>query len=292
MSLRLKFNLSLLVVMLLGLAVSGYFLRDLLQKNAREEVLHEAGLMMESALAIRAYTVDHVRPRLSKLPDDEFMPQTVPAFAATETLATLQKKYPEYGYKEATLNPTNPRDKADPWEAKIVESFRTDGNMKETSGVRTTNLGPSLYIARPIKITNGACLACHSEPAAAPASMIRTYGDQAGFGWQLNEIVGAQVVSVPMAVPMQRARVTFYTSLGALIAIFFAMFVILNVMLDRLVIKPIVRMSAAADAISGGKFDLAELDASGSDEVARLAQSFNRMTTSLAKAMQLLRAKK
>jgi protein-histidine pros-kinase len=51
-------------------------------------------------------------------------------------------------------------------------------------------------------------------------------------------------------------------------------------------------MSAAADAISGGKFDLAALDASGSDEVARLAQSFNRMTTSLQKAMQLLRAKK
>jgi hypothetical protein len=41
--------------------------------------------------------------------------------------------------------------------------------------------------------------------------MIRTYGDQAGFGWKLNEIVGAQVVSVPMAVPMQRARVTFCT---------------------------------------------------------------------------------
>ncbi len=292
MSLRLKFNLSLLAVMLLGLGVSGYFLHDLLQKNARDEVLHEAGLMMESALAIRAYTVDHVRPRLAKLPDDEFMPQTVPAFAATETLATLQKKYPEYGYKEATLNPTNPRDKAEAWEAKVVEAFRADGNLKESHGVRATNLGPSLYVARPIKITNGACLACHSEPSAAPASMIRAYGDQAGFGWQLNEIVGAQVVSVPMAVPIKRARVTFYTSIGALVAIFLAMFVMLNVMLDRLVIKPIERMSAAADAISGGKFDLAELDASGSDEVARLAQSFNRMTTSLAKAMQLLRAKR
>jgi protein-histidine pros-kinase len=292
MSLRLKFNLSLLLVMLLGLGVSGFFLQDLLQKNAREEVLHEAGLMMESALAIRAYTVDHVRPRLAKLQDDEFIPQTVPAFAATETLATLQKKYPEYGYKEATLNPTNPRNKAEPWEAKIVEAFRTDGALKESHGVRATNLGPSLYIARPIKIGNAACLACHSEPSAAPPSLIRTYGDQSGFGWKLNEVIGAQVVSVPMAVPMQRARVTFYTSLGALVAIFFAMFVILNVMLDRLVIKPIVRMSAAADAISGGKFDLAQLDASGSDEVARLAQSFNRMTTSLAKAMQLLRAKK
>jgi protein-histidine pros-kinase len=291
MSLRLKFNLSLLAVMALGLAVSGYFLRDLAQKNARDEVLKEAGLMMESALAIRTYTVDQVRPRLQKQLEDEFMPQTVPAFAATETLSVMRKKYPEYSYKEATLNPTNPRDKAEDWEAKVVEAFRTDGGLKETSGVRATHLGPSLYIARPIKIGNGACLACHSEPSAAPASMIRTYGDQAGFGWKLNEIVGAQVVSVPMTVPLKRAQVTFYASLGALVAIFFAMFVILNVLLDRLVIKPIMKMSAAADAISVGKFDLAQIDASGTDEVARLAQSFNRMTTSLAKAMQLLRGR-
>jgi protein-histidine pros-kinase len=291
MSLRLKFNLSLLAVMALGLAVSGYFLRDLLQKNARDEVLHEAGLVMESALAIRGYTVDHVRPRLQKQLDDEFLPQTVPAFAATETLNALKKKYPEYSYKEATLNPTNPRDKAEDWEAKIVAAFRADDALKETHGLRATSLGRSLYIARPIKITNAACLACHSEPSAAPASMIRTYGDQAGFGWQLNEVVGAQVVSVPMTVPMKRAEVTFYASLGALVAIFAAMFLILNVLLDRLVIKPIVRMSAAADAISVGKFDLGEIDASGTDEVARLAQSFNRMTTSLAKAMQLLRGR-
>jgi protein-histidine pros-kinase len=94
-----------------------------------------------------------------------------------------------------------------------------------------------------------------------------------------------------MAVPIKRAQVTFYASLGALVAIFFAMFVILNVLLDRLVIKPIVRMAAAADAISVGKFDVGELNASGTDEAAKLAQSFNRMTTSLVKAMQLLRGR-
>jgi HAMP domain-containing protein len=291
MSLRLKFNLSLLVVMVLGLAMSSFQLNRLLQNNARDEVLHEAGLMMESAMAIRSYTVDHVRPRLEKQLSEEFLPQTVPAFAATETLATLQKKYPEYAYKEATLNPTNPRDKADPWEEAIVQQFRTDSSRKETSGVRATRFGPSLYIARPIQISNPACLACHSTPSAAPASLVRTYGDDRGFGWKLNEIVGAQVVSVPMSVPMQRAKLTFYTSIGALVAIFVAMFIILNVMLDRLVIKPIVRMSAAADAISAGDFEHGRLDDSGKDEVALLAQSFNRMTASLQKAIQLLRAR-
>jgi protein-histidine pros-kinase len=292
MSLRLKFNLSLLAVMLIGLGVSGYLLNGLLEKNARDEVTHEAGLLMESALAIRAYTVEQVRPRLAKQLDEEFLPQTVPAFAATETLAALRKKYPEYAYKEATLNPTNPRNQAEPWEAKIVEGFRASPTTAELNGVRMTNSGPSLYVARPIQIKNPACLACHSEPQAAPASLIKTYGSEGGFGWKHNEVIGAQVVSVPMNVPIQRAKTTFYASLGSLVAIFFVMFVILNIMLDRFVIKPIVRMSAAADAISVGKFDLGKLDESGKDEVARLAQSFNRMTTSLVRAMQMLRTKK
>jgi protein-histidine pros-kinase len=292
MGLRLKFNLVLLLVFLVGLGVAGFISREILIRNAREEVSRNAGLMMETALAVRGYTITQVRPNLEMQLMRAFLPQSVPAFAAAETMGELRKKYPDYFYKEATLNPTNPRNKAEDWEAKVVSAFRANDALKETHGVRATHLGPSLYIARPIKITNAACLACHSEPAAAPASMIRAYGDQAGFGWQLNEIIGAQVVSVPMTVPIKRADVTFYASLGALVAIFFAMFVILNVMLDRLVIKPIVRMSAAADAISGGKFDLTEMDASGTDEVARLAQSFNRMTTSLARAMQLLRAKK
>ena len=88
---------------------------------------------------------------------------------------------------------------------KIVEAFRGDAGLKETTGVRMTQAGPSLYVARPIKIGNGACLACHSEPSAAPASLVRTYGDQNGFGWKLNEIVGAQVVSERRA-PMTASR--------------------------------------------------------------------------------------
>jgi HAMP domain-containing protein len=150
----------------------------------------------------------------------------------------------------------------------------------------------SLYIARPIKIGNPACLDCHSTPAAAPGSLVRAYGKDGGFGWKLDEIVGAQIVSVPMSVPIQRARLTLYTALGALVVIFVAMFIILNVMLNRLVIKPIKQMGSAADAISRGEFAVGQLDASRTDEVGQLAQSFNRMTKSLAAAMKLINTTK
>ena len=43
-----------------------------------------------------------------------------------------------------------------------------------------------------------------SAPGAAPASMVAQYGPANGFGWQLNEVIGAQIVSVPLGVPLER----------------------------------------------------------------------------------------
>ena len=89
MGLRLKFNLVLLVVFLLGLGVTGYESYELLHKNAREEVLRNAGVMMESALSMRGYTVAQVRPLLQADPE-KFLPQSVPAYAATEIMTLLR----------------------------------------------------------------------------------------------------------------------------------------------------------------------------------------------------------
>ena len=49
MGLRVRFNLVLTVVFLLGLALSGYVSYGLLQSNARADVVRNAELMIESA---------------------------------------------------------------------------------------------------------------------------------------------------------------------------------------------------------------------------------------------------
>ena len=46
MGLRLKFNLVLLLVFAVGLGVTGYISYDLLHRNAREEVMRNAGIMV------------------------------------------------------------------------------------------------------------------------------------------------------------------------------------------------------------------------------------------------------
>lgn len=287
MGLRLKFNLVLLFVFALGLVVSGYISHDLLHRNARDEVLRNAGVMMEAALSMRQYTVSQVRDKLAQK-EGEFLPQSVPAFAATEIMNQLRKKYPDYAYKEAALNPTNPRDRAVDWEADIVNEFRNHTGRTEISGMRNTPTGMSLFLARPFQIKDPACLSCHTTPEIAPASMIKLYGPNNGFGWKLNEVIGAQVVSVPMSLPIQNANRAFYTFIASLAGVFAVLFVILNLMLSALIVRPITRMSDAAERISTGDTDIPELEESGRDEVADLARSFNRMRRSLEKAISLI----
>src|SRR5262249_17026359 len=144
-----------------------------------------------------------------------------------------------------------------------------------------------LYIARPIQIKDPACLACHSVPSAAPASMIKLYGESNGFGWKHQEIVGAQVVSVPMSLPIHNAERAFKLFMGSLAAIFVVTFIVLNVMLSLMILRPITRMSKAADRISQGDFNVPEFG-KGHDEIGTLGTSFNRMRRSLQKALKLI----
>ena len=288
MGLRLKFNLILFLVFLLGFGVTGWVSHELLQRNARDEIVRNAGLMMEAALAIRGYTVTQIRPHLEMQLMRVFLPQSVPAYAATETINELRKKHPDYSYKEATLNPTNPRNRATDWESDIIQTFRNDPDKQELMGERDTPTGRSLYIARPIQVKNPACLACHSVPSAAPKSMLKLYGEANGFGWKHNEVVGAQVVSVPMSLPIQNADRAFRTFMSLLAAVFAAVFLVLNLMLSWMIVRPIHRMSRAADRVSTGDFQIEEFSERGRDEIAVLGASFNRMRRSLQKAMQMI----
>jgi protein-histidine pros-kinase len=75
---------------------------------------------------------------------------------------------------------------------------------------------------------------------------------------------------------------------GVASAIFVALLILLNVLLSRYVISPVNRMAKIAEAYSMGETSVAEFEYSGSDEVASLSRSFNRMRRSLDSAMKML----
>jgi HAMP domain-containing protein len=289
MRLVVKFNLVFLLVFLIGLATAGYVSEQLLQRNARDEIVLNARLVMESALATRSYTSTQVGPLLQTQMKYAFLPQSVPAYAATEVFAGLRKTFPEYAYKEAVLNPTNPRNRANDWEADIVNQFRNGLDKPEVVGERDTPGGKSFYIARPMQIKAETCLYCHSTVDAAPKTLVEKYGPANGFGWKLNEVVGAQIVSVPTDVPIARANAAFKTFMISLTVVFAFIFVALNLMLWFMVIRPVTRLSKFADAVSQGEnMDTSDFPVTSRDEIGVLTQSFNRMKKSLVQAMKML----
>jgi HAMP domain-containing protein len=289
MKLLTQFNIVLIVFFGAGGFLIAKLAKDFLLTNARDQVVQQAELMMAGAKATRDYTNDQLKPLLLKNPDHEtnFLPQTVPAFAATTIFASLRKNYTDYSYREATLNPTNLIDRAEDWESDIVRYFEDHPNEKQLVNERETPTGRQLYLAKPMR-AGASCLECHSEPSVAPAAMIRKYGSNNGFGWQLNQVIAAQIVSVPMTVPNGIAEKAYHNLILFLVIVFLVTILALDSALYLLVIRPLQVVSQAADRISRGDTDVDPLEVKGRDEIADVTGSFNRMRVSLVKALKML----
>jgi protein-histidine pros-kinase len=288
MRLLFKFNLVFILVFALGLAATGYVSWALLERNARDEIAQNARLLMDTAIATRTYTGTQVNPLLQTQMKYTFLPQSVPAYSANEVFDALRKKHTEYAYKEAVLNPTNPRNRAVDWETDVVTQFRSNKDNLELIGERETPTGRSFYVARPLRIGSENCLQCHSTIDAAPKTLIDKYGPANGFGWQLNEVIGAQIISVPTDVPLGRAKQAFTVFMSSIAGVFIAIGVVLNLMLWALVIRPIGRLSQFADRVSLGELEIPEYKRSSGDEIGALSRSIARMRTSMVQAMKML----
>ena len=291
MKLIWKFNIVLVGICFFGFVVAAFVAHTVLQANAKDEILRTARLMMEAAGATRDYTNVQIKPLLETQLKYTFLPQTVPAFAATEQFNELRKKHADFIYKEATLNPTNPRDRASDWEADIINQFRASPGTAESFGERDTPAGRTLFLARPLQIKSQACLECHSTVEAAPKTMLDLYGNANGFGWKMNEIIGMQVVSVPTGVPVARANQAFRTLMLMLAAVFLMMIVLLNVMLYSIVVKRVTRLSKIADQVSLGNMEAGEFRSRSKDEIGVLSDALGRMKTSVVQAMNMLDGK-
>lgn len=286
LKLKQKFTLALLALLLCGIALSGLMLSTVLRRNAQSEVTTTAILLMDTMNSVRNYTSTQIQPQLAERLEVQFLPQTVPAYSAREIFESLRSnaQYNDFFYKEATLNPTNLRDKADDFEAKIVEDFREDTNMSEISGFRKAQGRNIFYTARPLSVGKASCLECHSTPEKAPKSMIEYYGPNNGFGWKEGEIIGAQIISVPASNVINKANQATMLTLGVVSAIFALILVLINYLLSKQVVNPLRRMAKIAEEVSRGNM-AAEFDQNSKDEVGSIAQAFTRMKRSLMMAM-------
>jgi protein-histidine pros-kinase len=286
--LRSKITLTLSSCFVVSLVLIGIISWKVLYANAYTEIEERASLMLEAAQAMRHYTINEVKPKLVPVMDKEFFPQTVPSYSATTLFEALRQTHDQYTYRETALNPTNLRDRPADWEHDIIKEFASHPDLTEIRATRETPAGDQLYIAHPIRITNAECLTCHSVPSVAPKTFLATYGESNGFGWKMNEVVGAQIASVPASDAFRRTHQIFITLMSFLTAGAVIVVVSLHLLLGRLVIRPITQLSSLCEQVSQGDFSASDPHSEGSDEIASLGRSFTRMKVSLEKAMRMI----
>jgi methyl-accepting chemotaxis protein len=300
LSLSTRFTLILSGVFLIGIVIGGFAYWRTLQRRAQEEITSQGLLLIETMNAVRGYTTQHVRPLLA---DDlstspEFISETVPAFSARTVFENFrgQEDFATYLYKEAALNPTNPQDKADEFESNLLAQLSDGAADGEISGYRDLNQQNLFYIARPLKVGNENCLTCHSTPDQAPASLIATYGDQGGFGWQLDQVIAVQIIYVSAEEVFNSAIRSFTLVMGVFIVTFALVIILINTLLKRYVIQPVYVLSGLADKISADENFATELESNAlqsitrrSDELGSLAQVFKKMAADISARTGMLK---
>jgi HAMP domain-containing protein len=290
LKLRQKVTILLLIILVAGLSLSGFGLSYVLRQNAIDEIASKSLALIETMSAVRQYTITHITPELSDELETKFLPQTVSAFSAREVFDIVRKKteYQDFFYKEAALNPTNLRDKADIFETKIIERFINEKDLKQVSGFRSLQSGDVFYVARPLAVDNKSCLVCHSTPERAPKTMIQRYGTTGGFNWKLHEIIGAQIVSLPSSKVIEKANQTSFLNMFIVSIVFIAAIILVNIFLHRQVVRPLKRITRVAEEVSTGHMDV-EFEQFSHDEIGNLAKAFQRMKFSLEMAMRRLK---
>ncbi len=281
---RIMVILVMVYVISLGLAVGGgyYVLREDTARESEEKTQIFAAAMS----ATTRYLLTQIRPKVENyLPETYFPEATVGIVMLTEAAKMIQEDYPEYIFRIASPNPLNPENRANPFEARTIEAF-DQGDIEGWKGFVEKNGKDYFAIASPMPASEG-CIWCHDTPETAHPEMVEKYGNQSGYGYVAGDVVGGRFIYVPTEVALQQAekKLTFFA--GGFSLFFLLMLLAVDRIIVYSVVKPIENIVSVATDISKGKMDR-ELVIHTNDEIKTLAEAFNRMKISLAKAMDIL----
>lgn len=218
---------------------------------------------------------------------DRFYPELMSGFVVTRaTWDRFKTSMPGYMFKQATIDPLWPDNKADQDELAIIDYFAKNSEAKRKEG-RIHKAGEEYYfIAEPSKVDAKSCLVCHGDPKDAPKDQIEIYGTTNGYHWKLGDTVACFIVYIPikqaMGTAVQSAGILVSIGAGAVLLALLG----IGGFLSRSVVSPILALSQRAEEISLGKNLDEKIDLGTRDEIGMLAQSVNRLRISVQKMLE------
>jgi HAMP domain-containing protein len=286
MSLQRRFTVILIIIFLVSLPLVGIAAYSVLQNNINEAVVEQASFFLNTMETIRQHVGKVMRPAAQENMPGKFDVRLMStSYAARGVAERLKEKFSEYTFRHISVNPRNPVNKANSFEAGVIQSFASNRSALKSNGFVNRGDAEYFYVSQPV-VSDQSCMQCHSTPDVAPKEVLAAYGTTAAFGWEPNQVVASLIVYVPTKL----AKAHAFQALLTFMLLYSVVFIIILIMIDRAivnsVIKPIKNLSETADEVSRGNFDK-DFVAEGNDEIKILADAFTRMKMSILASMKM-----
>ena len=290
LGIRAKFVIMMSILGVVALVGIGYGAYTFSMKNSMVEADTKARMMEAYVKAGRSYFMKEQRPLVNALVEaDRFYPELQSGFGITrrildEVQATSLKGFQ---FKQASLVPHHPPNKADLFEQGIIKRFKAE-KIQELTGIMSKDGEQFYYRSKPIKMAGKGCLRCHQYPSDAPKDLIELYGTD-GFdkNFKSGDIFAAYMVYVPLEPAIAAAKLQASILFGGGASILIVGLLVIYFFLDIRIVKPLMELSGRTQEVSIGRnLEKSLLSSKMKDEVEILARSIDRLRISLVKMLK------
>ena len=287
MSIRVRFIVIIGVLSLAASVVLAYVSYQFSVKNAMADAQKQGAIVFNMIHSSRMYFKKNQRPIVAELvEEDRFYPEIMSGFVMTRGVWEIfEKRFPGYKFKQATLDPLYPPNKADVDETKLIAEFDADRKMKNSEGKMTKNGKHFYYFAKPVPVEDK-CLRCHGTPEEAPKDQVEIYGTESGYDWRKGQVVSTAIVYVPMDAAMVAAKKSATTLFAMGAAGIVLLMGVIWFFLSSGIVTPLAKLEEKTRQISLGKELDEDIGIHSKDEIGDLAKAIDRLRISTAKLLK------
>jgi methyl-accepting chemotaxis protein len=261
-------------------SVLGFFITERrLHRQAEESFVDKLRKTDAMASHLRSFLSANVD---TYTPHHEFKDlKQVPVVAAW----SVAREYAEsQGMKFSTpsLQPRNPANNPDEFEAKALLAFESDSGLQEYYSRTALNGAEVMRFAVPVRLTAD-CLNCHAGPKGdQPTS------DYAKEGMKAGDLRGAFVVTAPLTVLNEASSENNLALLATDLGVLCSGVVVVFFVVRRIVVKPVVASAKLAEEIAANNLAVADIEVTSADELGQAGVALNRMKNNLREMIRAI----
>ena len=286
-----KFMLGLGIILFCAVSIVSLLFYEHLKSLYIKETYQKTDLVLGHIDATMEYVRDELRPQMYHvLPKKEFVREAMStSFVNKGIMKRFAKRFPDFIYRRVAIDPINPVNRADGFEARFIREFSENkGGRKEWKGL-TTKDGKEYFAHLKAIYMEEQCEMCHGDPSKAPQSLVERYGKVHGHFWRTGDVVGLESVAIPVDETFYHIRQIAFSIFLLGLAGTAVLFLVLNYFYYAIAVRPLKKASSFFQSIAGGRKGLdVRFDAKGHDEISELAESFNLMIDNLKKSQDEL----